>query len=108
MTRGVLEARWMSSLAVSTPNEQAQLIGWFPHTCASGASACILDSWGELNTATSLVDDEGVDLVFNRRGSPATLAAQVGARMPIARGCRLVNGWFLRRVRAFADLPASL
>lgn len=33
------------------------------------AAACILASRGELNVATSLVDDEGVDLVFHRRGS---------------------------------------
>lgn len=45
------------------------------------AAVCILASRGELNVATSLVDDEGVDLVFNRRGSSATLAVQVKARM---------------------------
>jgi hypothetical protein len=45
------------------------------------AAACILATRGELNVSTSLVDDEGVDLVFNRRDSPATLAVQVKARM---------------------------
>ena len=45
------------------------------------AATCILASRGELNASTSLVDDEGVDLVFNRRGSSAMLAVQVKARM---------------------------
>ena len=33
-----------------------------------------------LNVSTSLVDDEGVDLVFHRRGRPTTLAVQVKSR----------------------------
>jgi hypothetical protein len=45
------------------------------------AAACILATRGELNVSTSIVDDEGVDLVFHRRGSSATLAVQVKARM---------------------------
>jgi hypothetical protein len=45
------------------------------------AAFCILASRGQLNVSTSLVDDEGVDLVFHRRGSTATLAVQVKARM---------------------------
>jgi hypothetical protein len=45
------------------------------------AAACILTTRGELNVSTSMVDDEGVDLVFHRRDSSATLAVQVKARM---------------------------
>lgn len=45
------------------------------------AAVCILVSQGKLNVSTSLVDDEGVDLVFHRRGGVATLAVQVKARM---------------------------
>jgi hypothetical protein len=45
------------------------------------AAFCILATRGELNVSTSLVDDEGVDLVFHRRNSTATLAVQVKARM---------------------------
>jgi hypothetical protein len=45
------------------------------------AASCILATGGELNVSTSLVDDEGVDLVFHRRGRSATLAVQVKARM---------------------------
>jgi hypothetical protein len=45
------------------------------------AASSILATRGELNVSTSLVDDEGVDLVFHRRGSSATLAVQVKARL---------------------------
>ena len=44
------------------------------------AASCIIATRGQLNVSTSLVDDEGVDLVFHRRGSTATLAVQVKAR----------------------------
>ena len=45
------------------------------------AASAILATRGELNVSTSLVDDDGVDLVFHRRGHTATLAVQVKARM---------------------------
>jgi hypothetical protein len=41
------------------------------------ASMCVLGSDGELNFATSLVDDEGVDLVFYRSAGGPTLSVQV-------------------------------
>lgn len=44
------------------------------------AATCILASGGELNASTSLVDDEGVDIVFHRRGRSRTLAVQVKSR----------------------------
>jgi hypothetical protein len=44
------------------------------------AAHCMLASNFDLNVSTSLVDDEGVDLVFHRRGSYATLAVQVKSR----------------------------
>jgi hypothetical protein len=44
------------------------------------AATCLLASRGQLNVSTAPVDDEGVDLVFHRRGAPATLAVQVKAR----------------------------
>lgn len=44
------------------------------------AASCILASDAQLNVSTSLVDDEGVDLVFHRRGATATLAVQVKSR----------------------------
>jgi hypothetical protein len=37
-------------------------------------------SEGKLNVSTPLIDDEGVDLVFNRSDRPATLAVQVKRR----------------------------
>jgi hypothetical protein len=44
------------------------------------AASCILASGSDLNASTSLVDDEGVDLVFHRRGHSRTLAVQVKSR----------------------------
>jgi hypothetical protein len=49
------------------------------------AASCILVTRGQLNVSTSLVDDEGVDLVFHRRDSSATLAVQVKSRMSDAK-----------------------
>lgn len=45
------------------------------------AASCILGTNGVLGVSTSLVDDEGVDLLFHRRGGTAMLAVQVKARM---------------------------
>jgi hypothetical protein len=61
------------------------------------ATSCMLASRGELNVATSLVDDEGVDLVFNRRDHSATLA-QVKARM--SDGQLVQDGTVRAQVRA--------
>ena len=44
------------------------------------AASCILMSEGKLNVSTPLVDDEGVDLVFNRFDRPSTLAVQIKGR----------------------------
>lgn len=44
------------------------------------AASCMLTSDFKLNVSTNMVDDEGVDLVFHRRDSPATLAVQVKSR----------------------------
>jgi len=44
------------------------------------AATCMLASDFELNVSTSLVDDEGVDLVFHRRERSTTLAVQIKSR----------------------------
>lgn len=44
------------------------------------AASCMLASDFKLNVSTNMVDDEGVDLVFHRRDSPATLAVQIKSR----------------------------
>jgi hypothetical protein len=62
------------------------------------AAACILSTRGELNVSTSMVDDEGVDLVFHRRDSAATLAVQVKARMSDSK--RVRSGSFVAFVRS--------
>ncbi|OZV77517.1 hypothetical protein CA850_22830 [Micromonospora echinospora] len=69
------------------------------------AAFCILATRGVLNVSTSLVDDEGVDLVFHRRGSTATLAVQVKARMSDSK--RVQSEGFVAFVRSqtFAPRP---
>jgi hypothetical protein len=62
------------------------------------AAFCILATRGDLNVSTSLVDDEGVDLVFHRRGSTATLAVQVKARMSDSK--RIQSKGFVAFVRS--------
>ena len=62
------------------------------------ASSCILTTRGELNVSTSLIDDEGVDLVFHRRNGTATLAVQVKARMSDSK--RVQSGSFVAFVRS--------
>lgn len=69
------------------------------------AAVCILTTRGELNVATSLVDDEGVDLVFNRRNSAATLAVQVKARMSDSK--RVSAGGFVAFVRKQTFTPRA-
>ena len=44
------------------------------------AAYCMLARPGDLSVSTSFIDDEGVDLVFNRWGRTATLAIQVKSR----------------------------
>ena len=62
------------------------------------ASVCILATRGRLNVSTSIVDDEGVDLVFHLRGSTRTLAVQVKARM--TDGVVVGRGRFQAQVRS--------
>jgi hypothetical protein len=50
------------------------------------ASMCVLGTGGELNAWTSIVDDEGVDIVLQRRKHPETLALQVKSRFTTAKG----------------------
>lgn len=61
------------------------------------ASACLLAGRGRLNVSTSIVDDEGVDLVFHLTGGTATLALQVKARTTDSQ--RVRRGSFLAEVR---------
>lgn len=61
------------------------------------AATCILTSGLQLNVSTSFVDDEGVDLVFARRGEPKTLAVQVKSRR--SAGASLASGIFRTQVR---------
>lgn len=61
------------------------------------AASCILATGAELNVSTALVDDEGVDLVFHRRGRSQTIAAQVKSRTTTTSGH--LRGRFVAFVR---------
>jgi hypothetical protein len=69
------------------------------------AATCIVMSRASLNVSTSLVDDEGVDLVFHRRNAAATLAVQVKARFDDAKV--LQRGQFHANVRSQTMTPRS-
>jgi len=68
------------------------------------AASCILASGSELNASTSLVDDEGVDIVFHRRGRSRTVAVQVKSRFE---GTSMLakKGAFVGGVRQVAFRP---
>lgn len=72
------------------------------------AASSILISGLELNVSTSLVDDEGVDLVFHRRERSATLAVQVKSRSKDAKSIsdrsRFIANVGVNTFRARADL----
>jgi hypothetical protein len=72
------------------------------------AATCILVSEFKLNVSTSLVDDEGVDLVFHRREQSATLAVQVKSRSmsasTIAKRGRFIASVGASTLRARNDL----
>lgn len=66
------------------------------------AAFCIMATRGALNVSTSLVDDEGIDLVFHRRGSTATLAVQVKARMSDSKRVQSEGFYAFVRSQTFA------
>ena len=68
------------------------------------AATCILTSELQLNVSTSFVDDEGVDLVFARRGQPKTLAVQVKSRRLTTSSIKTRNA-FRAQVRASTFAP---
>jgi hypothetical protein len=67
------------------------------------AASCILMSDLRLNVSTPLIDDEGVDLVFNRSDRPATLAVQVKGRSQTAEVVK--GGKFLADVSLRTFVP---
>jgi len=69
------------------------------------AATCILQSRAKLNVSTSIIDDEGVDLVFHLREHTATLAVQVKARM--SDGAVVERGRFQAHVRDSSFYPRS-
>ncbi len=70
------------------------------------AATCILESEGELNVWVSYVDDEGVDLIFQRKDLPKFLAVQVKSRFGTA--ATIEKGNFLADVRRQTFVPRLL
>ena len=70
------------------------------------AATCILQSRARLNVSTSIIDDEGVDLVFHLREHTATLAVQVKARM--SDGALVQKKRFQAQVREASFNPVSI
>ena len=68
------------------------------------AAKCILASRGRLNVSIPFVDDAGVDLVFNLRDRPATLAVQVKARF---RSASIKRNTFMTQVRRATFQPRA-
>jgi hypothetical protein len=68
------------------------------------AASSMIASGFELNVSTSLVDDEGVDLVFHRRDSPVTLAVQIKSRS-WSSGTMLRSSTFTAQVRDSTFVP---
>ena len=69
------------------------------------AASCILMSGGKLDVSTPLVDDEGVDLVFNRHDRPVTLAVQIKGRSRSAQVA--LKGRFLADVAERTFVPRA-
>lgn len=67
------------------------------------SAVCIPATRGRRNGSTSIVDDEGVDLVFHLRDSTATLAVQVKASTKEDRK----DQWSSYRLTA-AELPVRI
>lgn len=91
-------------------NERPQYLEKSPDSARMGKAAeylvaaiCILATRGQLNVSTSIVDDEGVDLVFHLRDHSATLAVQVKARM--SDGSAVARGRFQALVRQATFRP---
>lgn len=84
-------------------NEQASRLGKAVEYLVG--STCIIASAGRLNVLTGLVDDEGVDLVFSRYGSTATMSVQVKARRTDR--APLVDGTFQSNVRSQTFRPRA-
>jgi hypothetical protein len=61
------------------------------------AAYCMLASKNQLNVSTSFIDDEGVDLVFNRWRHSGTLALQVKSQFADTK--EALRGKFVARVK---------
>lgn len=68
------------------------------------AATAIISTRGELNVATAILDDDGIDLIFSRRGHPETLSAQVKTRF--SDSTQVQRGQFSVNIREETFAPA--
>jgi hypothetical protein len=67
------------------------------------AATCIIESEGKLNAWVSYVDDEGVDLIVQRKDSPRFVALQVKSRFATA--ATITRGQFITDLRQLTFAP---
>jgi hypothetical protein len=64
----------------------------------------IISTRGELNVATAILDDDGIDIIFSRKGHPETLSVQVKSRF--SDSDQVQKGTFSTPIREATFAPA--
>jgi hypothetical protein len=68
------------------------------------AATAIISTRGLLNVATAILDDDGIDLIFSRKGYPETLSVQVKTRF--SDSTQVQRGQFSTPIREATFAPA--
>jgi len=68
------------------------------------SATAIISTRGQLNVATAILDDDGIDLIFSRKGHPETLSVQVKSRF--SDSDQVQKGTFSTPIREATFAPA--
>lgn len=68
------------------------------------AATAIIMTRGQINVSTAILDDDGIDLVFSRRGHPETLSVQIKTRF--SDSIQVQRGQFSIPIREATFAPA--
>ena len=68
------------------------------------AASAIISTRGQINVSTAILDDDGIDLIFPRRGHPETLSVQVKTRF--SDSIQVQRGQFSIPIREETFAPA--
>ncbi|MHB8274559.1 MAG: hypothetical protein ACYDC9_07335 [Dermatophilaceae bacterium] len=68
------------------------------------AATAIISTRGQINVSTAVLDDDGIDLIFSRRGHPETLSVQVKTRF--SDSTQVQRGQFSIPIREETFAPA--